>query len=162
MENLDKLNILKAKSFEEFKSDFRNIDSALHRLQTSIQALLDIGSYIIASFGLRTPNTNAEIIEILSEGGYLSEDKKKTYLKISQFRNRIVHLYNHIDTEKLYDILVNELGDITALYTDLPKIIEERSIGSSGSGLNYSVHPGFQWVIRYLSRFRGVSQLRSS
>jgi len=30
MDNLDKLNILKAKTFEEFISDFRNIDSALH------------------------------------------------------------------------------------------------------------------------------------
>jgi uncharacterized protein YutE (UPF0331/DUF86 family) len=75
MENLDKLNILKAETFEEFTSDFRNIDSTLHRLQTSIQALLDIGSYIIASLGLRTPNTNAEIIEILSESGYIPKDK---------------------------------------------------------------------------------------
>jgi uncharacterized protein YutE (UPF0331/DUF86 family) len=61
----------------------------------------------------------------LSEGGHISEDKKKTYIKISQFRNRIVRLYNHIDTETLYDILVNELGDIIAFYTDLLKIIEE-------------------------------------
>jgi len=124
-DNLDKLNILKDKTFEEFTSDFRNIDSTLHRLQTSIQALLDIGSYIIASLGLRTPNTNSEIIEILNESGYLPKDKAaKTYIKISQFRNRIVHLYNHIDTETLYDILINELGDIIAFYTDLIKIIE--------------------------------------
>jgi uncharacterized protein YutE (UPF0331/DUF86 family) len=124
MENLDKLNILKAETFEEFTSDFRNIDSTLHRLQTSIQALLDIGSYIIASLGLRTPNTNAEIIEILSESGYIPKDKTETYIKISQFRNRIVHLYNHIDTKTLYDILSNELGDIIGFYTDLIKVIE--------------------------------------
>lgn len=124
MDNLDKLNILKSKTFEEFTSDFRNIDSTLHRLQTSIQVLLDIGSYIIASLGLRTPNTNAEIIEILSEAGYIPKDKIETYIKISQFRNRIVHIYNHIDTETLYDILVNELGDIIEFYTDLIKIIE--------------------------------------
>lgn len=126
MENLDKLNILKAKTFEEFTSDFRNVDSTLHRLQTSIQALLDIGSYIIASLGLRTPNTNAEIIEILSEGGYISQNKTVKYIKICQFRNRIVHLYNHIDTETLYDILTNELGDIIQFYTDLIKIIDSR------------------------------------
>jgi len=69
LDNLEKLSILKSKTYEEFTSDFRNIDSALHRLQTSIQALLDIGSYIIASLGLKTPNTNAEIIEILTEAG---------------------------------------------------------------------------------------------
>lgn len=105
--------------------DFRNIDSALHRLQTSIQALLDIGSYIIASLGLKTPNTNAEIIEILSEAGYIAEDKAGTCLKMSQFRNRIVHLYNHIDTETLYDILVNELNDLKEFYKNLLEVIEK-------------------------------------
>jgi len=126
LDNLEKLATLKAKTYNDFISDFRNIDSALHRLQTSIQALLDIGSYIIASLGLRTPNTNAEIIEILSEAGYVSKDKIETYIKMSQFRNRIVHLYNHIDTEMLYDILTNELGDIKELYTNLLKIIEQQ------------------------------------
>src|SRR3989338_2811819 len=125
-DNHEKLKFFSSKTYEEFTADFRNIDSALHRLQTSIQALLDIGSYIIASLGLRTPNTNAEIIEILSEAGYVSKDKIETYIKMSQFRNRIVHLYNHIDTEMLYDILTNELGDIKELYTNLLKIIEQQ------------------------------------
>lgn len=124
MDNLDKLRILQAKRFEEFVSDFRNIDSTLHRLQTSIQALLDIGGYIIASLGLKTPNTNAEIIEILGEAGYIPTNKLETYIKISQFRNRIVHLYNHIDASTLYDILIRELDDIVEFYTDLIKVIE--------------------------------------
>ena len=49
-ENLEKMGILRAMGYEEFTSDFRNMDSALHRLQASIQALVDIGGYIIASF----------------------------------------------------------------------------------------------------------------
>jgi len=123
-DNLEKLRSLKIKTYEDFIADFRNIDSALHRLQTSIQALLDIGSYIIASLGLKTPNTNAEIIEILSDAGHVSKDKRATYIKMSQFRNRIVHLYNHIDTETLYKILTDELGDIKDFYKDLLQIIE--------------------------------------
>lgn len=124
-DNLEKLKFISSKTYEEFTSDFRNIYASLHMLQTSIQALLDIGSYIIASLGLKTPNTNAEIIEILSEAGYISNDKSKTYIKMSQFRNRIVHLYNHLDTETLYDILINEKGDIKEFYLNLLKIIEE-------------------------------------
>ncbi|MBI2264197.1 MAG: DUF86 domain-containing protein [Armatimonadetes bacterium] len=46
-DNLEKLEQLASKSFKDFTSDFRNIDSVLHRMQTSIQALLDIGSYVI-------------------------------------------------------------------------------------------------------------------
>lgn len=123
-DNLEKLNFLRTKTYEDFVSDFRNIASSLYILQTSIQALLDIGSYIIASLGLRTPNTNAEIIEILSDAGYVPKDKIETYIKMSQFRNRIVHLYNHIDTETLYGILTDELGDIKDFYKDLLQIIE--------------------------------------
>ena len=125
IDNLEKLHLLKSKTYNDFISDFRNIDSTLHRLQTSIQALLDIGSYIIASLGLRTPNTNAEIIEILSEAGYLPTEKTKVYIEMSQFRNRIVHLYNHIDTKVLYDILVNELTDIKEFYIKLLEIIDK-------------------------------------
>ncbi len=125
LDNLEKLHVLKAKTYEDFISDFRNIDSVLHRLQTSIQSLLDIGSYIIASLGLKTPNTNAEIIEILSDAGHIPKERAETYIKMSQFRNRIVHLYNHIDTRTLYEILVNELDDIKDFYTKLLEIIEK-------------------------------------
>jgi len=125
LDNLEKLNVLKIKKYKDFVDDFRNVDSALHRLQTSIQALLDIGSYIIAFLGLKTPNTNAEIIEILSDAGYISKGKAGTYIKMCQFRNRIIHVYNHIDTKTLYDILTNELGDIKNLYKDLLKIIDK-------------------------------------
>lgn len=125
VENLEKLGFFKAMTYEDFISDFRNRDSALHRLQTSIQAILDIGSYIIANLGLKMPNTNAEIIKILSDAGYIPEEKIETYTDMSKFRNRIVHLYNHIDTETLYDILLNELDDIKGFYITLLKIIDE-------------------------------------
>ncbi len=125
LENLEKLKTLKKLSFEEFVSDFRNIDSCLHRLQTSIQALLDIGSYIIASLGLKTPETSSEIIELLIEAGFIPQERKDTYIKMVQFRNRIVHLYNHIDVEILYDILQHETGDIKELYELLLDIIEK-------------------------------------
>jgi uncharacterized protein YutE (UPF0331/DUF86 family) len=125
IDNLEKLGILKRKTYEDFISDFRNIDSTLHRLQTSIQALLDIGSYIIASKGLKTPNTNAEIVEILTESGNIPENKKESYIKMSQFRNRIVHLYNRIDLKVLYEILINELEEIKDFLKTLLNIIEK-------------------------------------
>ena len=124
LDNLEKLHDLKIKTYEDFISDYRNIDSALYRLQTSIQALLDIGSYIIASLGLKTPNTNSEIIQILSNAEYIPKEKVEAYTDMSKFRNRIVHLYNHIDTEMLYDILINELTDIKEFYTTLLEIIK--------------------------------------
>jgi uncharacterized protein YutE (UPF0331/DUF86 family) len=124
-ENLEKLEILRAMGYEKFTSDFRNIDSALHRLQTSIQALVDIGGYIIASLGLRTPGSSGEIIDILVEHGLLNVGQRDRYISMIQFRNRIVHFYNEIDLKVLYRILQEELVDIRELYRTLLLIIEE-------------------------------------
>jgi uncharacterized protein YutE (UPF0331/DUF86 family) len=124
-ENLEKLRVLGAMSYEEFISDFRNIDSALHRLQTSIQALVDLGGYIIASLGLRTPGTSGEVIEILVERGLLSKEQRDRHVSMIQFRNRIVHFYNNIDLKILYQILQEELVDIRELYRIFIQIIEE-------------------------------------
>jgi uncharacterized protein YutE (UPF0331/DUF86 family) len=123
-ENLEKLEILRAKSYEEFALDFRNIDSALHRLQTSIQALVDIGGYIIASLGLRTPGASGEVIEILVDHDLLKKDQRDRYISMIQFRNRIVHFYNDIDLKVLYQILQEELDDIRELYQRLVLIID--------------------------------------
>jgi uncharacterized protein YutE (UPF0331/DUF86 family) len=124
-ENLEKLEILRAMDYEEFTSDFRNIDSALHRFQTSLQALVDIGGYIIASLGLRTPGTSGEVIDILVEHGLLNAAQRDRYISMIQFRNRIVHFYNDIDLKILYQILQEEVVDIRELYRTLILIIED-------------------------------------
>ena len=124
-ENLEKLEIFRAMGYEIFVSDFRNIDSALHRLQTSIQALVDIGGYIIGSLGLRLPSTSAEVIDILVEHGLLEKKKRDRYISMIQFRNRIVHFYNDIDLKILYQILQEELIDIRELYRKLILTIDE-------------------------------------
>lgn len=123
-ENIEKLEFLRAKSYQEFCSDFRTIDSALHRLQTSIQALIDIGSYIIAELGLRTPSSNAEVIEILTEARFISPKDRDRYISMIQFRNRVVHLYNRIDIEVLYGILREGIDDIRMLYRTFLEVIE--------------------------------------
>lgn len=124
-ENLQKLELFRAMEYDEFQSDFRNIDSALHRLQTSIQALVDIGGYIVASLGLRTPSTSGEIIEILVENGFINPALRDRYISMIQFRNRIVHLYDDIDRKVLFRLLQEESADIRELYRTLVMIIEE-------------------------------------
>jgi len=97
----------------------------LHRFQTSIQALVDIGGYIIASLGLRTPGSSGEVIDILVERNLLKEEQRDRYISMIQFRNRIVHFYNDVDLKILYQILQEELADIRQLYHSLILIIDQ-------------------------------------
>jgi len=43
---------------------------------------------------------------------FIPGEKVRTFIQICGFRNRIVHLCNHVDYAVLYDILSIELDDI--------------------------------------------------
>ncbi len=114
-DNLEKLARIPQSSFEEFAGDFRNLDSALHRLQTSIQALIDLGSFAMARLGLGVPGTSREILERLEAAGELPAGSTTRFGSIFGFRNRVVHLYDRLDPAIVYEILTNERADIEEL-----------------------------------------------
>ncbi len=123
-DNLEKLSSLAAADYDGFVEDFRNIDSALHRLQTTVQALIDVASYVASSLGLRTPTTSVDVVEVLREAGHIPDDRALVYTKMVQFRNRVVHLYNRISPEMLYRILTTEGGDLRDFRDRLVAIID--------------------------------------
>ena len=123
-DNVARLRLLPTETFEGFTSDFRNADSALHRLQTSIQALIDIASYVVSSLGLRTPANSVDLIEVLREEGLIPDERAEVYTNMVHFRNRVVHLYNRIDTRRVYQIVCDELGDTAEFLGRLIDIIE--------------------------------------
>ena len=98
----------------EFNADFRNLDSALHRLQTTIRALIDIASYIVSRRGLGVPSTSLEAFEKLEAAGLLSAGSASRFAPIVGFRNR-VHLYDRIDPEIVFRILTDHRADLRDL-----------------------------------------------
>jgi uncharacterized protein YutE (UPF0331/DUF86 family) len=121
--NTHQLQWLRAISREEFAGDPRNLDSALHRLQTSIQALIDIAAYVVGSLGIPTPQHSADLIDALGGAGLISAEKSGNYRKMIQFRNRVVHLYNRIDPSMVRQILEQHLVDLDGLRDALLAII---------------------------------------
>lgn len=125
LSNFKKIDILRKYTFEEFSSNFEHIDTTIHNIQTSIEALLDIGRYIIADLGCKLPQTNAQVIEILEEENLISQEKVVDYIGMVGFRNRVVHEYNSIDVKLLYEILQNETQDLKNFLAELLQIIKD-------------------------------------
>jgi uncharacterized protein YutE (UPF0331/DUF86 family) len=121
--NQRQLEWLRGLPEEEFHADVRNIDSALHRLQTSIQALVDIGAYVVGALSLPTPQHSADVLLALRDAGLLNPAATDNYVRMVGFRNRVVHLYNRIDPAMVYQILQNHLQDIETLRQVLLDII---------------------------------------
>lgn len=113
--NLDKLARIPQATYAEFAADFRNTEAALHLLQTSIQALIDLASKLCASLGLETPRTSFEVLERLEEDGHLPAGSAKRFAPIVGFRNRVVHLYDRIDPEIVHRVVTERRRDILDL-----------------------------------------------
>jgi uncharacterized protein YutE (UPF0331/DUF86 family) len=114
-DNLQKLAALPQDSFASFMADFRTLDSALHRLQTGIQALIDLASVATATNGLGVPRTSFEALEKLEAAGHLPTGTAMRYAPIFGFRNRVVHLYDRVDPAIVYRILTEERDDLETL-----------------------------------------------
>lgn len=117
--NLAKLDRIPQASRQEFTSDFRNLEATLHLLQTSIQALIDLGGYLVAQRALQTPRTSQDIFDTLEAAGVLSPGTATRCARIVGFRNRIVHLYDRVDENRVYEILTQHRGDIADVLDQL-------------------------------------------
>lgn len=114
-DNLERLAELPQGSYDEFIADFRNLDSALHRLQTSIQVLVDLASFAVARHGLGSPTSSFDAIERLEAAGHLPAGAAKRFAPVLGFRNRIVHLYDRIDPMIVFDVLTRSRPDLEEL-----------------------------------------------
>ena len=110
--NLNKLERLAEMDKKEFLKDYRNYDTAKYNLQAAVEAMLDIAAHIISREGYTGPNTSADSFRILAAEEIIKEDLLLKFVKMTKFRNRIVHLYDQIDEEFIYQILNSNLKDI--------------------------------------------------
>ena len=122
-ENLKKLNRLKELNKEEFISDFRNLEAGKHLLQTSIEAMIDIANSIIARQRLREPETSADAFRILADNEFISQANKEKYIKMTKFRNRVVHVYSKIDEVEIYNIIQNYLSDYKEFIKEISGVV---------------------------------------
>ncbi len=124
-ENLVKLRSLQEMDREKFMNDFRNIEASKYLLQTSIEIMIDIANMLIARRRLGKADTNAEVFSILADNKVVSEENQETYGVMAGFRNRVVHMYDRVDGDEIYDILQNNLEDFRGFIEEIIKFINK-------------------------------------
>lgn len=104
LEEIESWNIA---SFAELKQSTL-LQNALERaLQVSIEVMIDVSERILALRQVRPLPSAAENMQKLQELGILSSQPE--YEEMVKFRNFIVHRYERIDLEIIYNILKNKL-----------------------------------------------------
>ena len=124
--NLKKLYDLKNEAREDFLNDYLKYDTAKYNLQISIEGLIDIGNHIISRENYKFPETNSDTFRILVKENIISSEKLDSFIAMAKFRNMVVHLYDEIDEDEIYNILQNNLDDFEYF---IKKVIECYLIG---------------------------------
>ncbi len=99
-------------SYEEFTSDNRNTASAESYLRRALEALFDLGRHLLAKgFGIAVIEYK-QIAAELYDKGVLDKETVDLLTLMAGYRNRMVHYYNEISEQELYEICCNRLTDI--------------------------------------------------
>ncbi len=91
--------------YEEFVREPFVADACLRNFQVAIEALIDIGSHIVARNNLGLPKTYVDVIRLLVDNGILEKDKQENYVNMAKFRNRIVHMYDDVSMKETFLVI---------------------------------------------------------
>ena len=106
------LRRLAAMTDEELKADPERMPGAKYRLQVAVEACIDVAEHVIASQGLRSPESYADAFTVLGEAGALDTDLTRSLEDAARFRNLLVHQYGEIDDVRVREILRTRIGDL--------------------------------------------------
>ncbi len=112
--NLSRLKDKGNCSLESLKNDLDTQDVVLHNLQHAIQGCIDIGSHIISDEGWGVAGSLNEIFYILKNKGVIETEMTEKMVSIVGFRNILIHEYETVNIDIVYNILRNHMEDISA------------------------------------------------
>ncbi|KXG78368.1 hypothetical protein AN618_04340 [Fervidicola ferrireducens] len=104
--------LIRNKSREEILKDQWLIKGLKYSLQTAIEAMIDITFHICAKHFKKAPIDARDGLSILLDKNIITERDFLTFSQMIGFRNRIVHGYEQVSAERVYEIASSGLSDL--------------------------------------------------
>lgn len=126
--DLERLEELKDYTIDEINKDFYKWSALKLTLVEIIGRAVDINSHIIAELGElkeTAPGTLKETFLRLGKMKILPKDFSKEISRSAGFRNKIVHEYNDLETDKVYETVGEALSQYTKYCDYILKFLEK-------------------------------------
>jgi len=114
-----------------FEADPRNAAAAESYLRRALEALLDLGRHILAKGLGQGPAEYKDVA--IARAHVLDESQGALLVRLAGYRNRLVHFYDEVSDEELFEICTQHAGDVGALLDALlgwvrrhPELVEGR------------------------------------
>lgn len=110
-EYLKYLTAIQKVNRHSFLTEFYYYGAAERYFQVAIEAMIDIGKLLIIEKKLPKPDDNQEIFDILYQHQIISLQLNNRLRGIVGFRNLLVHEYQKVNREIVYEKLQKNLND---------------------------------------------------
>ena len=110
---------------EEFLRDYLLSDAAVRELSVLFETSHNIAKHLIAELGWRTARSKAEAFEILAEKDVLPRDLSDALRQASRFRNLVTYQTAIVDSEVVFDVLRERLGDFERFAVGIARWLEQ-------------------------------------
>lgn len=87
-------------------------DATKHRVQTAVEAVINIAEHIVAGLKLGKPEYAKELFPILAKEGIISNELAEKLSQAVGLRNVLVHLYLEVNLEILAEAATTDLNDL--------------------------------------------------
>jgi len=108
---LDNIRGLPTSTFEEFSKEPVTAAAAESYLRRALEALMDLGRHLLAKGFGRGVAEYRQIARQLGDVGMVDGKTTAVLEEMAGYRNRMVHLYDEVTTEELYNICSRDLDD---------------------------------------------------
>jgi len=102
-------------SKESFIKNDDKIDATERNLQVSIEAMIDVGEFLISYMKWETPKSYREIGEILNKHNVFDNEMRDKFVDLVRIRNIIVHNYVYLSPEDIYSYSKRVINSLTSL-----------------------------------------------
>ncbi len=124
--NARRLKATLASGRERFVKDEDVYLKAERCLQLAIQAILDIGTHLVADQGLNRPAGYEEVVPELGRAGILPAELGDRLSGMAGLRNILVHDYLEVNHGRMFDDLTAGLGDFEAFAGAIEGFVSSR------------------------------------
>jgi uncharacterized protein YutE (UPF0331/DUF86 family) len=102
-------------TLEEFVADARNPAAAESYLRRALEGLLDLARHILAKASGQAPAEYKAVAAMSAESGLIDPGRGALMMQIAGYRNRLVHFYDEISEQELYEICSSQLDDVRSV-----------------------------------------------
>lgn len=106
---LAELRTLGRVSPRQLDQDWRTKKAVERNLQVMVEVVIDICQRLLSLDGQAPAATGRDAVDRVIKSGFINH--RDAYFKMVQFRNFVVHRYEHVDNEILAGMVNQRLGD---------------------------------------------------